>query len=137
VTPERRTHLGAAAQRRSHDTRQRARAALRRLDETGDTITFAAVAAAASVSRSWLYRDVDIRSEIERLRHATGTRPAVPAGQRATDASLKQRLDTMLDANRDLRQENQQLRDQIAALLGEQRARTAPRPTGRRTGPCS
>src|SRR5207253_7416578 len=86
VTPERRTHLGAAAQRRSHDTRQRARAALRRLDETGDTITFAAVAAAASVSRSWLYRDVDIRYEIERLRHATGTRP-VPAGQRATDAS--------------------------------------------------
>lgn len=130
-------HLAHATQRRSHDTRRRARTALQRLDQAGATITFTAVADAAQVSRSWLYRDDDIRREIERLRQDPDQRRPVPSGQRATDASLKQRLDNLLDANRVLRQENQQLRDQVAALLGEQRAKTAPRPAGRKTGPCS
>ncbi|MGH9036588.1 MAG: DUF6262 family protein, partial [Acidimicrobiia bacterium] len=56
-------HLATAAQRRSDETRRRARAALQRLDQAGRTITFATVAAAAQVSRSWLYRDDDIRRE--------------------------------------------------------------------------
>lgn len=133
-----RAHLLASAARRSAAVRQRATDALRRLDTTGTPITFTAVAHEAGVSRTWLYRDADLRAEIERLR-ATASRPPLASNQRSTDASLRQRLDTLLDDNRALRQENHHLRDQIAVLLGQQRAATtAPRPAqGRTLGPCS
>ena len=119
-----RAHLAAAAARRSSEARQRATDALRRLDATGTPITFAVVADNAGLSRSWLYRDPDIRAEIQRLRTATlqATRPPAPAAERATDASLHQRLSTLLGDNRALRDENRQLRDQIARLLGTERA---------------
>jgi hypothetical protein len=136
-----RAHLAAATARRSSEARQRATDALRRLDAAGTPITFAVVADSADLSRSWLYRDPDIRAEIQRLRTATlqATHSAAPpAAQRATDASLRQRLSTLLGDNRALRDENRQFRDQIAMLLGNQRAE---RPTNhasvRPIGPCS
>lgn len=61
-------HVVAAAHRRAERTRQRAVAALRRMDTTGQRITFDAVARQAGVSRSWLYTQDDLRAEIERLR---------------------------------------------------------------------
>jgi hypothetical protein len=140
VAADTRTHLTAAAQRRARDTLERAHAALRRLDRVGTPITFAAVAHAANVSRSWLYRQPDLRAEITRLR-ATRLRPdhsTLPASQRASHASLQRRLETLLDANRTLREENARLRAQIAVLLGEQRAAaTVDRPPTGVIGPCS
>jgi hypothetical protein len=47
-------HVIAAARRRAEQTRQRAIAALRRMDATGQRITFDAVSREARVSRSWL-----------------------------------------------------------------------------------
>ena len=47
-------HLAAAARQRSRTTRQRAEAVLRRLDASGNPITFDALAREAKVSRSWL-----------------------------------------------------------------------------------
>lgn len=124
-----RAHLLEAAARRSTDTRQRATQALRRLDKAGAPITFSAVADEADVSRSWLYRDADIRTEIEQLRHTRPrSRSTLPGSQRAIDPSLHQRLQTLLDDNRSLRDEVRQLREQIALLLGEQRAATTARP---------
>ena len=58
----------AAARRRSATTRKRAVAALRRMEKSGRSITFDAVAREAQVSRSWLYNQSDLRGEIERLR---------------------------------------------------------------------
>lgn len=91
-------------------------------------------------SRSLLYRDADIRAEIQRLR--TGTRSdisRVPVAQRTSDTSLQQRLVTLLDDNHALREESRKLRDHIAVVLGEQRAATTP--SGRRRaptiGPCN
>ena len=136
-----RHHLAAAAARRAAATRERARAALQRLDRAGEAVTFTAVAAAANVSRSWLYRDPDLRAEITRLReaHRPATGVTLPAAQRASEASLQRRLEVTLDANRALRAENTQLREQVALALGEQRAATATRPArdGRIIGPCS
>ena len=131
--------LAAATLRRIQTTRARTREALRRLDRDGHPITFAAVADAANVSRSLLYRDPDLRAEIEALRAATSTRTErPPVAQRASDDSLHQRLAAALDDNRVLRAENQLLRDQLAITLGEQRAATIPtRPRGRTIGPCS
>ena len=134
-----RAALAAATQHRAETTRERARDALRRFDHDGTPISFTAVATAAGVSRSLLYRDQDLRTEIERLRARDPlgtTRP--PTTERTSDASLQQRLTTALDDNHGLRAENHQLREQVAALLGEQRAATTPRRTSSRTiGPCS
>ena len=134
-----RAALTAATRDRAITVRERARTALRRLDRDGIPITFAAVASAAGVSRSLLYRDPDLRNEIDRLRtrDPLGTvRP--PTAEQTSDASLQQRLATALEDNHTLRDDNRKLRDQIAVLLGQQRAATIPtQPRSPTIGPCS
>lgn len=90
--------LVQAARRRSQATRERAIQALRRLAATGDPVTFDTVARTAGVSRSWLYAQPDLRIEIGRLRAQQGRAPSsppVPARQRASDASLRRRLEAV------------------------------------------
>jgi hypothetical protein len=118
-------HIVAAARRRATATRRRAIAALRRMDNAGQAISFDAVAREAQVSRSWLYNQADLRAEIERLRARRQPAPAgqrLPDRQRASDTSLRQRLEIMTDRNRQLEAENRQLRETLAVALGEQRA---------------
>ena len=117
--------LSQAAARRYELTRAKAIQALRELDRAGAPVTFAAVASAAGISRSWLYTQPDIRDQIRRLRGKTdgaGSAGAIPAGQRATDASLRTRLTAALTRNQRLTDENTQLRRQLARALGEQRS---------------
>ncbi len=117
--------LSEAASRRHELTRSRAIQALRELDRAGTPVTFAGVAQAAGVSRSWLYTQPDISSQIRRLRQntdGTGSAGAVPASQRTTDASLRARLTAALDRNKQLADENARLRRQLARALGDQRS---------------
>jgi hypothetical protein len=146
-------HLRAAARRRAQATRDRAVRALRRLDAAGRTITFDTVAREAGVSRSWLYGQDDLRAEIQRRRGDTSPGPTasptspIPARQRASDASLRRRLEAINAEIGRLRQENQQLREQLAWALGDRRAAhvrsqpDAPHNRGRggstTIGPCS
>ena len=51
-----------------------------------------------------------------------GSAGAIPAGQRATDASLRARLAIALDRNKQLADENARLRRQLARALGDQRS---------------
>jgi hypothetical protein len=114
--------LAAAAARKHDATMARAGAALRELDRAGGVVNFQAVARAARVSRQWLYQQPDLRREIDQLR--TTTRPArtaVPAGQRATEASLRQRIRSLLDENHRLRGESDGLRAELALAYGERR----------------
>lgn len=123
--PVRADPLSEAAARRHELTRARAVQALRELDRAGGPVTFAGVAKAAGVSRSWLYTQPDISGQIRRLRKTTdgaGGAGVVPAGQRATDASLRARLTAALDRNRQLADENARLRRQLARALGDQRS---------------
>ena len=118
-------HVIQAAQRRAQQTRQHAVTALRRMDATGQRITFDAVAREAGVSRSWLYAQDDLRAEIERLRRrnpAALSAPVPPQRQRASDSSLLRRLEAATGRIRDLEADNQQLRDALARALGERRA---------------
>jgi hypothetical protein len=88
-------------------------------------VTFARLAREAGISRSWLYTQPDISRQIRRLREKTddaGSAGAIPAGQRATDASLRARLAAALDRNRQLADENARLRRQLARALGDQRS---------------
>jgi Family of unknown function (DUF6262) len=117
--------LSEAAARRHELTRARAVQALHELDRAGDPVTFAGVAKAAGISRSWLYTQPDIRSHIRQLREKTdgaGSAGAVPAGQRTTEASLRARLTVALDRNKQLADENTRLRRQLARALGDQRS---------------
>lgn len=117
-------HLIQAAAARRADTLDAARAAIRHLEQACRPITFRGVAAEAGVSRSWLYRDPEMRAEIERLRarNPTPSAPAVPVAQRTTRESFRQRLDATREEINRLRAENAGLRDQLAHSLGEQRA---------------
>ncbi|HET9254983.1 MAG TPA: DUF6262 family protein [Pseudonocardiaceae bacterium] len=117
-------HVIASARRRAEQTRERAVAALRRLDATGQAINFDTVAKEAGVSRSWLYTQDDIRAEIERLRERRGlTQPpsTIPDSQRASEASILRRLEAATARIRTLHNENQQLRDALAKALGDRR----------------
>ncbi len=121
-----------AARNRSELTRAKAIRALRELDHAGTPVTFAAVAAAADVSRSWLYAQAGIRDQITRLRDSTARAPVppIPASQRASQASLLARLAEAADRNRKLAEENARLRRQLAHALGDQRAVSPGRTPG-------
>jgi hypothetical protein len=117
--------LSEAAARRHELTRAKAVQALRELDRAGTPVTFAGVARAAGISRSWLYTQPDVGSQIRRLRqetNAAGSDCGIPAAQRATDASLRARLTAALDRNKQLANENARLRRQLARALGDQRS---------------
>jgi len=142
-------HVVQAAPRRAEQTRERAIAALRRMDTAGQRITFDALARQAGVSRSWLYTQDALRAEIERLRarhHPASTRQPVPDCQRASGTSLLRRLEAATARIRHLEADNQQLRAALARALGERRAaevlgQTASRDTPKRNppkviGPC-
>ncbi|WP_433521473.1 DUF6262 family protein [Nocardia pseudovaccinii] len=123
-----------AAHRRRELTRAKAIQALRELERTGAPVTFQSVATAAAVSRSWLYNQPDIRIEIERLRPLTSrtTSAEIPASQRISESSILTRLNAALQRNRELAEENQRLRRQLAHALGDQRHTPNPEDQPRR-----
>jgi hypothetical protein len=125
MRPDPAAPLAQAAARRHELTRSKAIQALRELDRSGHLVTFASVAAAAGISRSWLYTQPDISGQIRKLRNdASGRDPAtaIPAGQRATGESLRVRLTAALNRNQQLADENARLRRQLARALGDQRS---------------
>jgi hypothetical protein len=123
-------HLTEAARRRAQTTRRRAVAALRRMDTSGLPVTVDALAREASVSRSWIYNQSDLRAEVERLRDrqhpAAGRR--VPDRQRSSDASLLRRIEVATQRIRELETDNTRLRSALAEALGERRANSTRQP---------
>ena len=117
-------YLLTAASQRHELTRSKAIRAIRELDAAGTAVTFESVARAAGVSRSWLYTQPDIRGEIQRLRDLGRRAPStpVPARHRSSGASLLRRLEAVNARNRELAQDNQRLRHQLAQALGQLRA---------------
>jgi hypothetical protein len=114
--------LALAAAHKHDATLARARAALRELDRGGGAINFQAVARAAGVSRQWLYQQADLRREIEQLRTTSvNAAPPIPARQRATEASQRQRIRSLLDENHRLRGESDGLRAELAFTYSERR----------------
>ncbi|MFF3159907.1 hypothetical protein, partial [Streptomyces sp. NPDC057910] len=84
-----------------------------------------AVAPASKLSAAeWAGRD----AVIERLRslNRRALPATTPARQRGTEASLTRRLEIALARNRDLTNDNQRLRRQLAQALGQLRAAGLP-----------
>lgn len=123
-------YLAQAATARHQAALAKANDAVERLDQSGQPVTFSAVAAAAGVSRAWLYRNPGLRDLITRLRTEPRRPASTPAAQRATVSSLRARLDAARDEITRLRAENTTLRAQAARHLGQQRAtqQTVTRP---------
>ncbi|MCX2750052.1 DUF6262 family protein [Arthrobacter sp. MI7-26] len=117
-------HLAATARRRHELARSKTIRTLRELHKAGAPVSFEAVARHAVVSRAFLYTQPDLRAEIERLRDATrrAPAPAIPASQRASDASLLARLQAATERVRRLTEENDKLRHRLAHALGDRRA---------------
>jgi hypothetical protein len=123
-------HLARSNAERRQATLGRAQAAIEQLDRDGQPVTFCSVARAASVSRTWLYRDSDIHATIVSLRAAgPQATPAVPAAQRRTTESLREQLDAARTEITRIRADNTALRDQLARRLGTERANSHFRPT--------
>jgi hypothetical protein len=114
--------LARAAAARRQGTLSKATEAIERLDKSGQPVTFSAVAAAAGVSRTWLYRNPGTRDLINRLRSEPRSAASTKAAQRATAESLRARLDAAHEEITRLRAENATLREQAARHLGQQRA---------------
>ncbi|MGE5764875.1 MAG: DUF6262 family protein [Mycobacterium leprae] len=122
------------ARDRAERTVQRARQALAAMAKDGESVTIAALAAKAGVSRSWLYTQPELRDQVERLQH-DGAHRRDPSGRRAdsrasTD-SLRRRLELAHARIQQLRTENEQLRRSLAQALGHRRAgQPSPPATG-------
>jgi hypothetical protein len=113
-------HLAAAAQRRREQTLARAHQALHELEANGVAVTVTAVAAKAGVSRAWLYAETDLRHRLNALRQVAVAAPPA-AIEPSSDASLRSRLTLAHHRIRELANDNQHLRDQIARLHGQLR----------------
>ena len=120
-----------AAKERHRTSVARVLEVLRRFDRDGTPVTFVGVAAAASVSRPWLYREPARRAEILRCRStaATPSTPTMPAAQRASAESQRRKIETLNEEIRWFRQDNARLRSQLERSLGEQRLATARSPS--------
>lgn len=115
--------LNEAAAARHRRTVERAERALRDLDREGAQVSFQSVARRAGVSRQWLYTQTALRQEIEALRKRGAARAdGVPARQRVSGASLRQRVETLRAENQRLREENSGLKTELAIAYGRQRA---------------
>ncbi|MDQ3344289.1 MAG: DUF6262 family protein [Actinomycetota bacterium] len=121
--------LREAAQARHDATMRRAENTLRQLAKKGGPITFRRVAEEAGVSRAWLYRQDELRRQIDQLRDTPTSRASsLPAAERATVESLRQQLRAYRSEIARLRLENQTLREQLAHHLGTQRDAAITRP---------
>jgi HAMP domain-containing protein len=103
----------------------------------GTAISFNIVAVTARVSRSWLYRQPDIRAEIDRLRSTTPTVARLPAAQRSSTESTRQGPHTELDEIQRLKAELGQLRQQLARNYGQQRSDALLQPPDDTSATCS
>ncbi|MEU9979592.1 DUF6262 family protein [Streptomyces sp. NPDC051014] len=93
--------------------------ALRDLDRAGKPINMSRVAAAAGVSRQWLY-DSPFRDEIERLRQRPPhNAPKVrPISEASSNASLRTQNEALRQRLNEVREENAGLRKELARALG-------------------
>jgi regulator of replication initiation timing len=114
--------LTAARRRDSARRRQRVLHALERLTAAGEEISVAAVARAAGVDRSFLYRHHDLRAQV--LARAAAPQPA-PASAKVSHASLLADLANLRSHNDRLRRQVAKLERRLSEVLGEEVVRAS------------
>lgn len=121
ASPPRTAAMVEAAKHRSTASRASISQAARRLADSGDSVTVASVAREAGVSRQTVYQHRDLLAQIVTLRtsgHGRG-RPGLPASQRASEDSLRARLQAAKTQIEDLRAQNAALRAELTAARAQ------------------
>jgi|SRR5215207_7825364 len=113
-------HLKKAAAARHEHARPRAIEALDHLQNTGTAITVAGLARSAGVARSWIYTQPDLLNRINT--QPPSSRPAATPRTCSTDESWQRRIELAHQRIKELTEENQQLRTQLAIAHGQRRA---------------
>ena len=116
-----------AAKERHRRSVQRVLEVLRRFDRDGVPITFVGVAAAASVSRPWLYREPQLRAEILRRRSTLRHPDAAGAGctTRFGSSLSTKRSRCSTKSSGGSKRTMCRLRSELERSLGEQRLAAA------------
>ena len=109
--------LIAARHRDSTRRRQRVLNALDQMAAAGQEISVSAIARAAGVDRSFLYRHHDLRAQIHARAAAPGNSPASTA---ASKQSLLADLANLREQNQRLRKQNSDLTARLSEVLGEE-----------------
>lgn len=118
------SRLAEHARARHEQTLQRAQDALADLARNGEPVTIARLASEAGVSRAWIYTQPGLRDQVKRMQRgqSSATPQARQASSRASDESLRRRLELAHQKITQPRAENQQLRRDLAAVHGQLRA---------------
>ena len=104
----------------SADKTRRVLAALDATIDTGQSLTIAALARRAGVSRRFIYDHPELRAEAERRSAQAADRRASRATARVTTASLRADLANAKAANHRLNTELQALRRRLGQILGHE-----------------
>lgn len=115
------SHLVAAAKRRSDEAIERVRDTLRELKRTGKPATIAGVARQAGVSRTFLHSQPELLEALRSLKPQNNGPDPIPARQRATERSLRTRIEALTAMNQTLRYDNTELRRRLELALGDLR----------------
>jgi pyruvate-formate lyase len=106
------------AKQKSKETRENVDKVISKLSLEGETINFNAVAKEANVSKSWLYKEHDIRQRIESLRKQQKSVNALSKPKKSS-RSEEVLIKTLKDRIKELEEENIKLKNQIQKLYGE------------------
>lgn len=119
-------HLAQHARQRHERTLQRAHEELTALADSGEPVAIALLGTRAGVSRSWIYTQPELRERIEQFQQTSSSSHDAGGVHRASDESLRRRLNLAHQRITQLRNENQQLRDALARAHGQLRAAGTP-----------
>lgn len=109
-----------ASKERHEQARRRAQDAITAAERRNKRPTVVGIAQSAAVSRSWLYTQPDLTAAIKQLQQRVPT-GASPRPQAASEASLRRRLETAHERNRQLRDQVADLTHRLEAAHGELR----------------
>lgn len=110
------TGLKVAAQKKRLNAFAKTEAAIKQLLQQRQPITFEAVAERAGVTRAWLYKQPDLKERITYLREQSMPKP--PKSRRASENSKDAIILTLRRQVKDLRQQADQLNQQLEVAYG-------------------
>lgn len=106
------------ALRKRQEAIERTKAGIRQLLKKERAVNFKSVAEVAGVSTAWLYKEPEIKAQIEHLRKQQTRGKKLPPQQRASDASKNAMIKTLKERIKKLEAENRGLRDHIEVVQG-------------------
>ncbi|EHT91027.1 transposon-encoded adenyltransferase AAD [Staphylococcus aureus subsp. aureus CIGC348] len=113
------TEIVRLAKQKSKKTREKVDKAISKFSIEGKVINFNSIAKEANVSKSWLYKEHDIRQRIESLRERQNNSKCSLKNPRKVLVRRKSLIKTLKRRVMELEKENKKLQNQIQKLYGD------------------